>query len=212
MKYNEDLVENITSELKKVPNIRYVCSKVGIDHSTLYRWRMKHLDFEKRLTMAMYVGRELINDVAESNIIKGVQSGDIKCSTYWLSHNSPNYAENNSPLFNSYKRIEKLMTRNSRKSIGDFQILFDALFKLESTYDLEIGTDKMVNILISKYLDYDQELFDLFIGEYHKWKIRLIKEQACSGKENIEDILDFLDDQRHQLNDGRKSNNSKRKN
>ena len=61
MRYSIDIEERIIKELEKVPNIRYICNKVGIDHSTFYRWLLRHPTFNKEVMVALRRCRGLDN-------------------------------------------------------------------------------------------------------------------------------------------------------
>jgi hypothetical protein len=72
MKYGPKITNEICEELIKTPNIRYVSKKMGIDHSTFYRWMSHHHTFFKVVTSYLEIGRDRMNDVAEG-VIMGME-------------------------------------------------------------------------------------------------------------------------------------------
>src|SRR3989344_5258971 len=91
MRYSASLIKEILAELEKIPIIRQACAKVGIDHSTFYRWLFKHPTFHRRVVMAMSLGRKRTTDAADSVILTGIQNKEHRSATFWLTHNEPRY-------------------------------------------------------------------------------------------------------------------------
>lgn len=77
---------NLIEELEKTPIISVACEKVGISRQTAYRWMKEDENFLDRVQEAMKHGVGLVNDVAESNILRGIKQGDKGDTKYWLSH------------------------------------------------------------------------------------------------------------------------------
>ncbi len=73
-------------ELAKTPIVSVACEKVGISRQTAYRWMKEDEKFLEKVKEAMKEGVSLVNDVAESNILKGIKQGDKGDTKYWLSH------------------------------------------------------------------------------------------------------------------------------
>jgi hypothetical protein len=79
------------SEIKKVPIISSVCEKVGLSRNTVYRWLREDPLFKKEMSQSLSLGRESINDLAESALINLIQSGKLGAIRYWLGNNKDNY-------------------------------------------------------------------------------------------------------------------------
>lgn len=85
--------------LEKVPIIEVACQKTCIGRSTYYRWLKEDPDFRIGAEKALINGRERLNDMAESVVVKKVSEGDLSASKYYLGHNHPNYhAKSHPPL------------------------------------------------------------------------------------------------------------------
>lgn len=91
MRKSKKLLKQIVTELEKMPNRSYVCQKLGISRQTLYRWIRDDWEFEEALEAAMKTGRDNINDVSESELIKMIRDGKYIALKYWLDNNHKNY-------------------------------------------------------------------------------------------------------------------------
>jgi len=83
--------EQIIEQLKKAPIIQVACQKAQIARATFYRWKRADTEFSSDVGKAMHEGRKLINDYAESQVIKAIQDGNMTAAFYWLNHNHKNY-------------------------------------------------------------------------------------------------------------------------
>lgn len=169
MKYSNNLVAKFCEELKKVPNIKYVCKKLGINRCTFYRWRTQHHFFEKSITDALFIGRESINDSAESVIINGVQNGDMKCATYWLSHNHDRYIAVERVPYHQYLHRQDVEFLK-QKAPDDY--LFDSMFKYHFMIEDQHGkkvAHELTKYIIERICGDDQELIDIYHATYAEY-------------------------------------------
>jgi len=83
--------EQIIEQLKKAPIIQVACQKAQISRASFYRWKRADTEFLSDVAKAMHEGRKLINDYAESQVIKAIQDGNMTAAFYWLNHNHKNY-------------------------------------------------------------------------------------------------------------------------
>jgi len=182
MRYGPEIVQKILEELEKVPNIRYVCNKVGIDHSTFYRWMGGHFKFHKAVELALYIGRQKMNDAAESVIVNGIQNNDYRSATYWLSHNDERYIGVERVRYHQYLEKHRLQFLHSRDE-GDkmMEALFDHFSMLEETLEPDIAKQEMA-ILASAFCYHDSEQIQRFKDEYLRWK------QKKEGPESAESV------------------------
>ena len=91
----------LLEHLQKMPVVQVACAKTGISRATYYRWLKRDKEFEWAVEDAKEQGVDMVNDMAESVVIKRIQENDIGASKYWLSHHSPTYDSKR-------KQIEKL--------------------------------------------------------------------------------------------------------
>lgn len=181
MRYGPEIVEQILEELRKVPNIRYVCNKVGIDHSTFYRWMDDHLKFHQMVELALYLGRQKMNDAAESVIVNGIQNNDYRSAVYWLSHNSERYVGVERIRYFQY--LEKHLLEFLHKS-EDTDVLEAALFVHFQMLEDSLGEDKarveMVH-LASAFCRGDRDKTANLRARYMQWQ-----KERNEGKEKKE--------------------------
>jgi predicted DNA-binding transcriptional regulator AlpA len=78
-------------QIKDVPIVSSVCQKVGISRQTYYRWYEEDEEFKDAVDKAKHIGRDSINDLAESSLINNIKDGQITATKYWLSNNHKNY-------------------------------------------------------------------------------------------------------------------------
>src|SRR3989344_513676 len=82
----------LLDQLERTPIIELACDKVGVSRTTFYRWIHASKTFAAAVEKSLTVGREFINDLAESQVITLVRQGEIKALRLWLQHNSARYA------------------------------------------------------------------------------------------------------------------------
>lgn len=153
-----------------MPNIRYVCKKIGIDHSTFYRWMVKHFEFHKAVEDALFFGRKNMNDAAESVIVAGIQRGEFKSAQYWLSHNEERYIPERRVKYFQY--LEKATTDFLGKETpkdSEFEMLFKHYYAIEKVIGLEKAKEHM-QPLIDVACRNDAELKIIFYTAYLEWK------------------------------------------
>lgn len=176
MRYGPDIVERVVEELQKVPSIRNVCKKVGIDHSTFYRWMAQHFDFHKEVEAALMVGRRNINDAAEGVIISGIQKGDHKSAVYWLGHNNERYVE--SKQFRQFQYLEywntELLKKKTTDEMSPFEGLFEHHFALSKMMSAEQVLEA-VSPLVDIVCHGDPKLKDIFYSAYTEWEIKKLE-------------------------------------
>jgi transposase-like protein len=85
--------DKFIEELAKSPIVQIACEKLGISRQTYYRWRREDIEFSKLADEALGQGEDLVNDVAESTVIRGVQNRDTSWTKYWLNRRHPNFTE-----------------------------------------------------------------------------------------------------------------------
>ena len=78
-------------QIREVPIISSVCQKIGISRQTFYRWLEEDEEFKEAVDNAKKIGRDSINDLAESSLINNIKQGNTTATKYWLSNNHGNY-------------------------------------------------------------------------------------------------------------------------
>lgn len=160
MRYSANLVKDILEELEKVPIIRHVCTKVGVDHSTFYRWMLKHPTFFKQVQGALFLGRRKLSDTAESVIVNGIQNNEFKSASFWLVHNDPRYMTHATgqqhQLLNDH--MVHLLSTDFTKKYTDYPTTFENIFEAFSKFEKGNGkkvTDTMMAMIPCTHIDPD---------------------------------------------------------
>lgn len=84
--------ELLTEQLKKTPIVQIACEKTGIGRATYYRWRKEDEEFTEAADKAINEGSELVNDMAESQLMAAIRDGNLGGIIFWLKHHHPRYA------------------------------------------------------------------------------------------------------------------------
>lgn len=99
--------ELIVEQLKKTPIIQVVCEKLSIARANFYRWRKEDKEFARKVDDALFVGKHLVNDLAESMLISAIKNQNMTAIQFWLRHNHKNYS-NRIELSGKLKTDDKL--------------------------------------------------------------------------------------------------------
>lgn len=76
--------KQLLEELERTPIVQVACDKVGISRNTYYIW-IKDESALDEIREARQRGIDLVNDVAESNVLTGIKNKDAGYTKYWLS-------------------------------------------------------------------------------------------------------------------------------
>ena len=83
--------EQIIERLSQLPIVQVSCEKAGIGRATYYRWRNDDTKFAKLADIALREGRQLINDIAESQLLSAIKDQNMTAIIFWLKYNHPAY-------------------------------------------------------------------------------------------------------------------------
>lgn len=83
--------EKFIEMLKETPFVSFVCRKMGLSRTTIYRWRKSNTDFNAKIDEALEFGRDNISDMAETCLTQKVRDGDMVAIKFWLQHNNSKY-------------------------------------------------------------------------------------------------------------------------
>lgn len=82
----------LIEQLRKTPIVLVACEKMGFSRATFYRWFKEDEKFKESAQEALGDGKNLINDMAESQLISSIKDKNFQAIAYWLKHNHPNYS------------------------------------------------------------------------------------------------------------------------
>lgn len=82
----------LVEQLKKLPIVQIACEKTGIGRATYYRWRKDDKDFAKLADEAIFAGVQLVNDMAESQLLTSIKNNHMTGIIFWLKHRHKAYS------------------------------------------------------------------------------------------------------------------------
>lgn len=84
--------QELINQLKVTPVIEVACKKVGIGRATFYRWKKNDLNFADDAELALQDGSQLVNDMAESQLITSIKNGNMTGIIFWLKNHHKQYS------------------------------------------------------------------------------------------------------------------------
>lgn len=84
--------QSVLEQLKKTPIIQVTCEKLGIARATFYRWKKRDQAFSDAVDTALTEGAQLINDMAESQLITAIRNSNLTAIIFWLKNHHRNYS------------------------------------------------------------------------------------------------------------------------
>jgi ACT domain-containing protein len=91
MNKQDKLKELIIEQLKKIPINQIACEKTGLPRSTFYKWKIKDKKFSDDVDKAIYEGKYLINDLAESQLLNAIKDRNMTAILFWLKSHHKDY-------------------------------------------------------------------------------------------------------------------------
>lgn len=81
----------LIEQLEKTPIVQVACEKVGVGRATYYRWMKDDKEFAQQAKIAHHRGILLMNDYAESQLLKSVKDGNMTAIIFWLKSRHSTY-------------------------------------------------------------------------------------------------------------------------
>jgi hypothetical protein len=83
----------LLEQLKKTPVVQIACEKASVSRATYYRWRKEDLQFSEAADVALRHGSDLVNDMAESQLMAAIRDRNLTAIIFWLRHHHPQYGQ-----------------------------------------------------------------------------------------------------------------------
>lgn len=175
MKFGKDIQDRLLKEVREFPSIRYAAKKVGLHHSTVYRWMLSHQGFRILLLSTIEEGRQTTNDVARGVIMQAIHSGSYEASKYWLSHHETQFMSDDkikAHVMAMYMETEKI--RRPKKIRNDD---FEALFRMYDDCGRGFGdkAKEVMDILLRQVCEEDEDLMEIFYNAYEAMQEKMKK-------------------------------------
>ena len=81
----------LIEQLKKTPIVQLACERCGISRTTYYQWRKDDKEFLKDSDDSMKDGKDMINDLSESQLITLIKEKNFHAIQLWLRQHHPEY-------------------------------------------------------------------------------------------------------------------------
>lgn len=107
--------ELLLEQLRKTPIVQIACEKVGVSRNTYYRWRKEDDVFADEAENALYLGVNLVNDLAESQLISGIRDKNMTAIIFWLKNRHRAYG--NRVDINGTLKVERKLTDEEQETI-----------------------------------------------------------------------------------------------
>lgn len=82
----------LIEQIKKTPVIQVACEKIGVSRATFYRWKKSDPKFADKADIALNEGSQMINDMAESQLISAIKEGNLTGIIFWLKNHHKQYS------------------------------------------------------------------------------------------------------------------------
>lgn len=81
----------LLEHLEKTPIVQIACEKSGVGRSTYYRWLEQDKKFARSAKQSLSKGVLIMNDLAESQLLKSVRDGNMTAIIFWLKSRHLSY-------------------------------------------------------------------------------------------------------------------------
>ncbi|KKW19795.1 MAG: hypothetical protein UY63_C0006G0037 [Parcubacteria group bacterium GW2011_GWA2_51_10] len=114
----EDQKRALVAQLRRTPIVQLACERTGVGRSTYYQWRARDKIFARAAERALKAGQFLINDMAESRLMRMIQDDNLTAIIFWLKHNHPKYAVTTRVIHEYEVATEHPSLEEMNRSIG----------------------------------------------------------------------------------------------
>lgn len=81
----------LLEQLRKTPVVQIACEKIGVGRASYYRWKQDDTQFAQAADVALQEGLQLMNDMAESQLLSAIKDKNITAIIFWLKHHHASY-------------------------------------------------------------------------------------------------------------------------
>ena len=78
--------DKLLEALAESGNVSFACKRAGVSRDTYYRWRKEDEGFADKVNTAIASGKEFVNDLAHSQLIRNIQNGDMGAIKFQLGN------------------------------------------------------------------------------------------------------------------------------
>jgi hypothetical protein len=78
--------------IRENPIVELACRKANVSRSTFYRWKISDKKFADDIEKARTESKEIVSDLAESQLITSIKNGQMQAVIFWLKSHHKDYA------------------------------------------------------------------------------------------------------------------------
>ena len=82
--------DKLVEFLAESGNVSFACKRAGVSRDTYYRWRYED-EFAMQADISIASGKEFVNDLAHSQLIRNIQNGDMGAIKFQLGNCHDDY-------------------------------------------------------------------------------------------------------------------------
>ena len=83
--------EKLLEALAESGNVSFACKRAGVSRDTYYRWKKDDDEFADKSILSIGSGKEFVNDLAHSQLIRNIQNGDMGAIKFQLGNCHDDY-------------------------------------------------------------------------------------------------------------------------
>lgn len=83
--------EKLLEALRKTPVVQVACERSSVSKATFYRWRSEDAEFLSESDNALADGKELVSDMAVSQLISAIRDKNLGAIKFWLGNHHSDY-------------------------------------------------------------------------------------------------------------------------
>ena len=83
--------EKLLEALAESGNVSFACKRAGVSRDTYYRWKKDDDEFSDKSILSIGSGKEFVNDLAHSQLIRNIQNGDMGAIKFQLGNCHDDY-------------------------------------------------------------------------------------------------------------------------
>lgn len=154
--------------LREIPLVRNACKKAGVSPDTFYRWVKDNPEFREAVEKAKALGRESLNDLGESVIVKKMGQGDLGATKFYLINNHERYRSSSGmagetrlqrELQKSCEETEKVLKQLEKVKKVEIQTANRIKWTPEEIKSFKEEADRGFRAAASKTFEIDQKLY-----------------------------------------------------
>jgi uncharacterized membrane protein YgaE (UPF0421/DUF939 family) len=122
----DDSKKQVIEQLTKMPIIQVAVERARVARSTFYRWLVSDKKFKAEVNKAITISKDIVSDVAESQLINNIKNGNMTAIIYWLKNHKDQYREYSGL---SVKEQNILINQLSKTNTQMYKLLTELVLK-----------------------------------------------------------------------------------